>query len=159
MSHVLVTQVMWFFAIKVSDSRKVFSATIVVFFAVCGQNNGLSQFKVDSICLSMFQHCGSFSIGPCRPLPYAKLSGTNPEIGTCRGYFSINKLLVEPLIARPPTDSHGNSYLMTVAYSILSWIQQAMSFFVRSLEPLEGLYLRHSTAWPKILHGKCLSSG
>ena len=102
-----------------------------MFFAVCGQTNGLSQFKVDSICLSMFPHSGSFSIGPCRPLPYAKLSGTNPETGTCRGNFSINQLFVEPL-----TDSHGNSCLMTVAYSILSWIQQAMSFVVRSLEPL-----------------------
>ena len=64
-----------------------------VFFAVCGQTNGLSQFKVDSICLSMFPHCGSSSVGPCRLLPYAKLSGTNPEIGTTRGNFSINKLL------------------------------------------------------------------
>ena len=64
-----------------------------VFFAVRGQTNGLSQFKVDSICLSMLPHCGSFSIRPCGPLPYAKLSGTNPEIGTCRGNFSINKLL------------------------------------------------------------------
>jgi len=71
-------------------------------------------------------------------MAYAKLSGTNTEIGTCRGNFSINKLLVEPLIARPLTDSHGNSCLMTVAYSILSWIQQAMSFFVRSLEPRRG---------------------
>jgi len=86
-------------------------------------------------------HCGSFSMGPCRPLPYAKLNGTNPEIGTCRGNFSINKLLVDALIARPLTDSHGNSRLMAVAYSILSWIQQAMSFFVRSLEPPEWLYL------------------
>jgi len=43
---------------------------------------------------------------------------------------------------------------MTVAYSILSRIQQAMSFFVRSLEP-EGLYLRLSVARPKSLHGKC----
>jgi len=127
-------------------------------FAVCGQTNGLSQFKVDSICLPMFPHCVSFSIGLCRPLPYAELSGTNQEIGTCRGNFSINRLLVEPLIARPLTDSHGNSCLMTVAYSILSRIQQAMSFFVRNLEPPEGLYLRHSTARPKILHGKCLSS-
>ena len=82
----------------------------------------------------MFSHCGSFSIGPRKPPPFAKLSRTKPEIGTCRGNFSINRLLVEPLIARPLTDSHGNSCLMTVAYSILSRIQQAMSFFVRSLE-------------------------
>jgi len=41
---------------------------------------------------------------------------------------------------------------MTVADSILSRIQQAMSFFVRSLEPPVGLYLRHSIARPKILH-------
>jgi len=120
-----------------------------MFFAVCCQTNGLSQFKVDSICLPMFPNCGSFSIGPCRALPYSKLSDTNPEIGTCRGNFSISRRLVEPLIARPLTDSHGNSCLMTVAYSILSRIQQAMSFFVRSLEPPEELYLRHSTARPK----------
>jgi len=133
-----------------------------VFVAVCGQTNVLSQFKVDSICLPMFPHChdcGSFSIGPCRPLPYAKLSGTNPELDTCRGNFSINRLLVEPLITRPLADSYGNSCLMTVAYSIISRIQHAMSFFVRSLEPPEGLYLRYLTARPKILHGKCLSSG
>ena len=37
-----------------------------VFFAVCGQTNGFSQFKIDSIRLSMVQHCGSFSIGPRR---------------------------------------------------------------------------------------------
>jgi len=54
-----------------------------VFFAVCGQTNGFSQFKVDSICLPMIPHCGSFSIGPRRPLTYTKLSSTNPEIGTC----------------------------------------------------------------------------
>ena len=60
-----------------------------VFFAVCGRTIGLLQFKVDSICLSMFLHCGSFSTGPCRPLPYAKLSGTNLEIGTCRVKFSV----------------------------------------------------------------------
>ena len=34
-----------------------------------------------------------------------------------------------------------------------------MSLFVRSLEPPEGLYLCHSAARPKTLHGKCLSSG
>jgi len=88
---------------------------------------------------------------------YAKLSDTNPEIGACRGNFSINRLLVEPLIARPLTDNHGNSCLTTVAYSILSRIQQAMIFFVRGLEPLEGLYLRYSAARPKVLHGKSLS--
>ena len=44
-----------------------------VFFAVGGQTNGFSQFKVDSICFPMFSHCGSFGIGPLRPLPHAKL--------------------------------------------------------------------------------------
>jgi len=131
---------------KVKNSR--------AFFAAGGQTNGFSQFKVDSICFPMFPHCGSLSIGLRRPLPHVKLSGTNPKIGTCRVNFSINRLFVEPLIARPPTDSHGNSCLMTVAYSILSRIQQAMSFFVRSLEPPEGVYLRHSTARPKSLHSK-----
>jgi len=99
------------------ESGHYYSLTVktTACFAVCGQTNWLSQFKVDSICLPMFPHCGSFSIGLCRALPYAKLSGTNPEIGTCRGNFSINRLLVEPLIARPLTDSHGNSCLMTVA--------------------------------------------
>ena len=32
-------------------------------FATGGQTNGFSQFKVDSICLLMFLHCGAFSIG------------------------------------------------------------------------------------------------
>jgi len=86
----------------------------------------------------MFPHCGSFSIGPRGPLPNAKLSDTNPQIGTCCGNFSINRLLVEPPIARPLIDSHGNLCLMTVAYSILTRVQQAMSFFVRSLEPRRG---------------------
>ena len=72
---------------------KVKNGRVFVFVAICSQTNGLSQFRVDSICLSMFPHCGSFSIGLCRPLPYAKFSGTSPEIGTCRGNFSINKLL------------------------------------------------------------------
>jgi len=48
-----------------------------VFFAAGGQANGFSQFKVDSIQLPMFQHYDSFSIGLRRPLPHAKLSGTN----------------------------------------------------------------------------------
>jgi len=42
--------------------------------------------------------------------------------------FQITRLFVGPLIARPLTDSHGNLSRMTVAYSILSRIQQAMSF-------------------------------
>ena len=47
---------------------------------------------------------------------------------------------------------------MTVVYSILSPIQQAMSSYVRSPKALEGLYLCHSVARPKSLHGKCLFS-
>jgi len=39
---------------------------------------------------------------------------------------------------------------MTVAYSIISRIQQAMSFFIRSLKAPEGLYLRHSASRPKV---------
>jgi len=58
---------------------------VVAFFAAGGQTNGFSQFKVDSVCLPTFPHCGSFSIAPHRPLPHAKLNGTKPEIGTCRG--------------------------------------------------------------------------
>ena len=107
----------------------------------------------------MFPHCSSFSIGPGRPPPYTKLNGTNPGIGTCCENFTINGLFVEPLIARPLTDSHGNSCLMAVDYSILSRIQRAMSFFVRSLEAPEGHYLSHSIARPKSLYGKCPSSG
>ena len=99
-----------------------------MFFAVCGQINGLLQFKVDSICFPMFPHCGSSIVRPSRPLPYAKLSGTNPEIGTCRGNFSINRLLEAPLIARP----------LTVACSILSRIQQAISFLSVALNPRRG---------------------
>jgi len=49
----------------------------------------------------------------------------------------------------PLTDSHENSCLMTVAYSILR-IQQAMSFFVHSLKAQEGLYVHHSAARPKV---------
>ena len=60
-----------------------------VFFAVCGQTNGFSQFKVDSICLPMFPHCGSFTIRPHRLLPLAKLSGTNLKISTCRVTFLV----------------------------------------------------------------------
>jgi len=37
----------------------------------------------------MVPHCGSFSIGMRRPLPYAKLSGTNLKIGTCCVKFSV----------------------------------------------------------------------
>jgi len=48
------------------------------------RTDGFSHFKVDSICLRMFPHCGFFNIGP---LPYAKFSGTNQEIGTCVGTF------------------------------------------------------------------------
>jgi len=57
---------------------------------------------IQSVC-QCFRIVVLLSIGPSRPLPYAKLSGTNPEIGTCRGNFSINRLLLEPLIARPLT--------------------------------------------------------
>jgi len=51
----------------------------------------ISQFKVDSICLPMFLHYGSFSIGPCRQYHmYAKLSGTNLlKIDTCHVNFLI----------------------------------------------------------------------
>ena len=53
------------------------------FVATAGQTNEFLQFKVELIWFSMFLHYGSFSIGPCRPLPYAKLSSINLEIGTC----------------------------------------------------------------------------
>ena len=141
----------WYCCIVFAGKVVVCRATVQVFSTIVGKvknscfvfccwwsNQGLSQFKVDSICLLMFLHCGSFSIGLYRPLQYAKLSGTNPEMGTCDGNFSINRLLVEPLMARPLTDSHGNACLMTVAYSIISHIQQAVSFFVRNPR---GLYL------------------
>ena len=59
---------------KVKNGRVSFSAG--------GQTNGFSQFKVDLICLPMLAHRGSFSIGSHRPLPYAKLSGTNLKTGT-----------------------------------------------------------------------------
>jgi len=39
---------------------------------------------------------------------------------------------------------------MAGAYLILSWIHQAMSFFVRNLEAPEGLYVCHSAARPKV---------
>ena len=52
------------------------------FFAARGQTTELLQFKIDLNRLSMVKNCGSFSVRSCRPLPHAKLSGTNPEIGT-----------------------------------------------------------------------------
>jgi len=48
---------------------------------------------------------------------------------------------------------------MTVAYSIISRIQQTMSFFVHSLMAPEWIYVHHSAARPKSLHDKYLSSG
>ena len=57
-------------------------------FCAGGQANGFSQFKIDSICLPLFPNCGSFSIEPCRPLPHAKLSGTNLKIGSYHVNFS-----------------------------------------------------------------------
>ena len=45
-----------------------------------------------SICLAMLLHCGSFSIfRSCRPLPSAKVTGTNPELGTW--YLSYSRQL------------------------------------------------------------------
>ena len=67
------------------------------FFAPGGQTNGFSQFKVYLVCLPMFQHRGTFSIGPCRPLPHAKLIATKLKIGTCRV-----KILVQQ-----PNGGHG----------------------------------------------------
>jgi len=82
----LVSQRSSFFSIHYSrESRKRPRG----FFAAGGQTNGFSQFKADSIFLPMFPHCGSFSIGPLRPLPHAKLSSTNLKIGTCRVNFSV----------------------------------------------------------------------
>ena len=118
------------------------------FFAAGGQTNGFSRFKVDSICLSMFPHHGYFGIGPPRPLSHDKLSGTKLKTGTCCAHFSINRQLVEPLIARPLTDSIENSCLMTAAYSR---IQKAMSFSVRSLKASGGLCARRSATRPKCL--------
>jgi len=71
-----------------------------MFFSAGGQSNQFSQFKVDAVCSPIFLHCGSFSFRSRRPLLYAKLSGTNLKMGACRGDFSINRLLVEPLTAR-----------------------------------------------------------
>ena len=62
------------------------------FFAAGGETNEFSKFKIDSICLPTFLRRDSFSIGLHRPPPHAKLSGTNPEMGTSR----VN-LLVEQL--------------------------------------------------------------
>jgi len=47
---------------------------------------------------------------------------------------------------------------MTFAYSILSQIQQAMSFFAHSLDAPEGLYLHHSAARLQSLHRQYLFS-
>jgi len=101
-----------------------------------GQTDVFSQFKVDSICLPMFPHCGSFfSIGPRRPLPYAKFKGTRPQRGACHANRSIDRLPGVPLIVI------ANSQIL-----------QAISFFVHSLEAPEGLYVRNSDARSKGLH-------
>jgi len=51
-----------------------------VFFTAGDQTNSI---------FSMFPHCGSFSIRLHRPLPYAKLSGTDLKIGACHVNFSV----------------------------------------------------------------------
>jgi len=56
-----------------------------------GQTNEFSQFKVNSICLPMFLHCGSFG----RPLPHAKLIGTNLETGTCSVTFRSSSQMAD----------------------------------------------------------------
>ena len=58
-------------------------------FAAGGQTNELLQFKGVLIYLPMFYNYDSFSIRSYKPLPHAKLSGTNPEIGTRRVNFSV----------------------------------------------------------------------
>ena len=82
--------------VKIPYGTKEADTTIVgkvqngrCFFAAGGQTNGLSQFKVNSICLPIFPHCGSLSIGLHRPVPHAKLSGINLKIDTCRVNFSV----------------------------------------------------------------------
>jgi len=71
-----------FIAKKAENSRAFFAA---------GQTNEFLQFKGDLIYLPLFQNTGYFSIRSCRPLPHAKLSGANPEIGTRRVDFSAHR--------------------------------------------------------------------
>ena len=66
----------------------------------------------------MFPHCGSFSIGPRRPLSYAKLGGTNPAI-SLRG--STSSLLIEKFPRRMPISGLvplSLAYDMVVVYAV-----------------------------------------
>jgi len=94
-----------------------------VSFAVCGQTNRFSQFKVDSICLPMFPHCGSFTIRLHRPLPHAKLSGTNLTISDCRVKFSeYSRFSVyEPRNLHFTCDKSGLVALLEVVLLVAIW--------------------------------------
>jgi len=59
----------------------------------------------------MSQNCGSFSSGSVGPLPYVKLSGTNPEIGIRRVNIAFTRLLVKPLSTGPLIGSYENPCL------------------------------------------------
>jgi len=91
----------------------------------------------------MLAHCGSFSIGPCKPLPICQTQRYSPRN---RPLKHFNQWFTCRAPNSQASDSHGNSCLMTVDYSIFSRNQQAMSFFVCSLESPEELYHCHSAS-------------
>jgi len=64
---------------------------MAAFFCCLWPNQWVLTVQVDSICLPMLPHCDSFSIGPRRPLPHVKLSGTNLKIGACRVKFLVKQ--------------------------------------------------------------------
>ena len=128
------------------------------FFAAGGQTQWFSQFKVDSMCLPMFPHCGSFGIGPRRPLPYAKLSGTNPEIGTCRGNFSVWQ--PNDRDRAPPVQGYGqrNSWLVESMKKLSR--RQSWGINLRDCQLVAWLLgALQVLCWLKSFHGKCLSPG
>jgi len=89
-----------------------------------GQTNEFLQFKLDLICLPM--NCGSFTIRSCRPLPHAKLSGTNPDIGTCHVNLSFNRLPVHPLstgsLMGIPENPCLNPFCLLNSFTNLTWV-------------------------------------
>ena len=88
----------------------------------------------------MLYNCGYFSIRSCRPLPYAKLSGINPEIGTRNVDFLFHRLLVKPLSTGPLTGSHGSPLLNPCC--LLSFITNSTSHGFSKAS--KGLFSSHS---------------
>ena len=67
---------------------KVKKARVFLLFVVKPRGSHSSKL-IQSVC--QWFHIVFFSIGQRRPLPYAKLSGTNLKIGTCLVKFSVKQ--------------------------------------------------------------------